>query len=43
MQATQTQERKLTIELVKSDGEVHRLTRDDAMREAVTKEDGNGS
>ena len=31
VQATQTQERKLTIELVKSDGEVHRLTRDDAM------------
>ena len=26
---TQTQERKLTIELVKSDGEVYRLTRDD--------------
>ena len=31
VQSTQTQERKLTIELVKSDGEVHRLTRDDAM------------
>ena len=29
--AVQTQERKLTIELVKSDGEVHRLTRDDVM------------
>ena len=29
--AVQTQERKLTIELVKSDGEVHRLTRDDAL------------
>ena len=31
VQATQTQERKLTIELVNSDGEVHRLTRDDVM------------
>ena len=31
VQATQTQERKLTLELVKSDGEVHRLTRDDAL------------
>ena len=31
VQATQTQERKLTIELVSSDGEVHRLTRDDAL------------
>ena len=29
VQATQTQERKLTIELVNSDGEVHRITRDD--------------
>ena len=29
--AVQTQERKLTIELVNSDGEVHRLTRDDAL------------
>ena len=38
VQATQTQERKLTIELVKSDGEVHRLTRDDAMAAAVTVE-----
>ena len=35
VQSTQTQERKLTIELVKSDGEVHRLTRDDAMTAAV--------
>ena len=31
VQAAQTQERKLTLELVKSDGEVHRLTRDDAL------------
>ena len=31
VQATQTKERKLTIELVNSDGEVHRLTRDDVM------------
>ena len=31
VQATQTKVRKLTIELVKSDGEVHRLTRDDAL------------
>ena len=31
VQATQIQERKLTLELVKSDGEVHRLTRDDAL------------
>ena len=31
VQATQTQERKLTLELVNSDGEVHRLTRDDAL------------
>ena len=31
VQATQTQERKLTLELVKSDGEVQRLTRDDAL------------
>ena len=38
VQATQTQERKLTIELVKSDGEVHRLTRDDVMTAAVTVE-----
>ena len=38
VQATQTQERKLTIELVKSDGEVHRLTRDDAMTSGVTVE-----
>ena len=29
VQATQTQERKLTLELVISTGEVHRLTRDD--------------
>ena len=36
--AVQTQERKLTIELVKSDGEVHRLTRDDVMTAAVTVE-----
>ena len=36
--AVQTQERKLTIELVNSDGEVHRLTRDDAMTAAVTVE-----
>ena len=38
VQATQIQERKLTIELVKSDGEVHRLTRDDVMTAAVTVE-----
>ena len=38
VQATQTQERKLTIELVNSDGEVHRLTRDDVMTAAVTVE-----
>ena len=38
VQATQTQERKLTIELVKSDGEVHRITRDDVMTAAVTVE-----
>ena len=38
VQATQTQERKLTIELVKSDGEVHRLTRDGVMTAAVTVE-----
>ena len=31
VQATQTQERKLTLELVKSDGEVHRLTRDEVL------------
>ena len=31
VQATQTKVRKLTIELVKSDGEVHRLTRDNAL------------
>ena len=31
VQATQTQERKLTLELVKSDGKVHRLTRDDVL------------
>ena len=31
VQATQTQERELTIELVNSDGEVHRLMRDDAL------------
>ena len=30
VQTTQTQERKLTIELVKSDGEVHRIVRDGA-------------
>ena len=29
VKATQTQERKLTLELVRSDGEVHRITRDD--------------
>ena len=34
----ETQERKLTIELVNSDGEVHRLTRDDVMTAAVTVE-----
>ena len=34
----QTQERKLTIELVNSEGEVHRLTRDDVMKAAVTVE-----
>ena len=38
VQETQTQERKLTIELVNSDGEVHRLTRDDVMTAAVTVE-----
>ena len=38
VQATQTQERKFTIELVSSDGEVHRLTRDDVMTAAVTVE-----
>ena len=38
VQATQIQERKLTIELVNSDGEVHRLTRDDVMTAAVTVE-----
>ena len=38
VQATQTQERKLTIELVNSEGEVHRLTRDDVMTAAVTVE-----
>ena len=31
VQATQTQERKLTLELVKSDGKVFRLTRDDVL------------
>ena len=36
--AVQTQERKLTIELVNSEGEVHRLTRDDVMTAAVTVE-----
>ena len=36
--AVQTQERKLTIELVNSEGEVHRLTRDDVMKAAVTVE-----
>ena len=30
VQETQTQERKLTIELVNSDGEVHRIVRDGA-------------
>ena len=44
VQATQTKERKLTIELVSSDGEgeVHRLTRDDVMTAtaAVTVEAG---
>ena len=34
---TQTQERKLTIELVNADGEVHRLTRDDAMNNAAVE------
>ena len=29
VKATQSQERKLTLELVRSDGEVHRITRDD--------------
>ena len=38
VQATQTQERKLVIELVKSDGKVHRLTRDDVMTATVTVE-----
>ena len=38
MQATQTQERELVIELVKSDSEVNRLTRDDVMTAAVTVE-----
>ena len=37
VQATQTQE--LTIELVKSDGTVHRLTRSDVMKAAVTVEE----
>ena len=37
--AVQTKERKLTIELVNSDGEVHRLTRDDVMKAAVTVEE----
>ena len=42
MQATQTQERKLTIELVKSDGEVQRLTRDDdgEVRQLTRDDDG---
>ena len=39
VQATQTQERELTIELVKSDGTVHRLTRSDVMKAAVTVEE----
>ena len=37
VQSTQTQERKLTIELVKSDGEVHRIVRDG---QAAAVEDG---
>ena len=38
---TQTQERKLTIELVKSDGEVYRLTRDDDGEvHQATRDDG---
>ena len=41
VQATQTQERKLTIELVKSDGEVHRITRDDdGVVHQSTRDDG---
>ena len=40
VQETQTQERKLTIELVKSDGEVYRLTRDDAEVHQATRDDG---
>ena len=42
VQATQTQERKLTIELVKSDREVHRLTRDDdgEVRQLTRDDDG---
>ena len=42
VQETQTQERKLTIELVKSDGEVYRLTRDDdgEVHQAARRRDG---
>ena len=41
VQETQTQERKLTIELVKSDGEVYRLTRDDDGEvHQATRDDG---
>ena len=41
VQETQTQERKLTIELVKSDGEVYRLTRDDdGVVHQSTRDDG---
>ena len=41
VQATQTKERKLTIELVKSDGEVYRLTRDDeSVVHQSTRDDG---
>ena len=39
VQATQSRERELTIELVKSDGTVHRLTRSDVMKAAVTVEE----
>ena len=42
VQATQTQERKLVIELVKSDSEVNRLTRDDdgEVRQLTRDDDG---
>ena len=42
VQETQTQERKLTIELVKSDGEVYRLTRDDDGVVRQSTRDGTG-